>query len=218
MEKELGIFTIRRLFIEDMPVVKKYAGAYSRLFTSPLKEDNISNIFLQGAFWAVFDGEKAVAATYILPADSPCFVNTGARWNISELLGIPPDDCLICGYLWTEKDCAEVNFYNPLCRLWQTQADRRKKAVLVHFTPAHMDTEFEKLFYNGFELAGLRGLDNLVPHYIFTKPAGFYSRKTQACEDVKACPRTDTKTLSRLCEKGYRGFDMDVEKNILLRR
>ena len=50
MEKELGIFTIRRLFIEDMPVVKKYAGAYSRLFTSPLKEDNISNIFLQGAF------------------------------------------------------------------------------------------------------------------------------------------------------------------------
>ena len=42
--------------------------------------------------------------------------------------------------------------------------------------------------------------------------AGFYSRKTQACEDVKACPRTDTKTLSRLCEKGYRGFDMDVEK------
>ena len=70
----------------------------------------------------------------------------------------------------------------------------------------------------GFELVGLRGLDNLVPHYIFTKMAEYSWNNTKAFTDVKKCVCTDTRTISMLCEHGYKGFDMDVEKNILFGR
>ena len=62
------------------------------------------------------------------------------------------------------------------------------------------------------------GLDNLVPHYIFIRNDGFAAGKVEAYEDIKKCPVTDTKTLSMLCEKGYSGFDLDLEKNLLFRR
>ena len=218
MEKDYRTFTIRRLFIEDMPLVEKYSRFYSCLFFNPLSQQFIQHIFLEGAFWAVYDGEKPAAVTYILPADSHIFSELNARWNIADLLDAPVDDSLVCGYVWTDDSYRSTDFYSPLVRLWLMQADRKGKSRLIHFTPANLHTDFENLFYNSFDLAGLRGLDNLVPHYIFVRGADFAKRKTRVYEDVKTCPVSDTKTLSMLCEKGYRAFDMDMEKNLLFRR
>lgn len=218
MEMEYRTFVIRRLFIENMPIVEKYSHCYDSLFFNPLTSDFIENVFLEGAFWAVYDKDTAVAVTYVMPADSNCFSKLGIWWNLTDLLQAPIDDSLICGYLWTDDRYKDTDFYSPLTRLWLMQADRRQKAKLIHCTPANMAVNFEKLFYNGFELIGLRGLDNLVPHYIFIRNDGFTGGKVEAYEDVKKCPVTDTKTLSMLCEKGYRAFDIDMEKNLLLRR
>ena len=218
MEKEYRAFTIRRLFIEDMPLVEKYSRFYDQLFFNPLSQEFIQHIFLEGAFWAVFDGETPAAVTYVLPADSDSFCRMNARWNLADLLCASIDDSLVCGYLWTDKHYKDADFYSPMVRLWLMQASRKEKSKLIHFTPANMDADFEKLFYNGFDLVGLRGLDNLVPHYIFIRDTDFTARKIEVYEDVKTCPVSDTKTLSMLCEKGYRAFDIDMEKNLLFRR
>ena len=218
MEKEYRTFTIRRLFIEDMQIIEKYSRCYDTLFFNPLSSDFMQDILLDGAFWAVYDGDVPAAVTYILPADSSSFSQMNIRWNLTDLLEMTISDSIICGYVWSDDRYADTDFYSPLTRLWMMQADRRQKAKLIHCTPANMAVNFERLFYNGFDLAGLRGLDNLVPHYIFIRDADFAVRKIEMYEDVKKCPATDTKTLSMLCEKGYRGFDIDVEKNILFRR
>ena len=73
MEKDYRVFTIRRLFKEDMEQIKDYSRNYDNLYFNPLTDDYIWQVMLQGAFWAVYDGEKLSALTYILPADSPAF-------------------------------------------------------------------------------------------------------------------------------------------------
>lgn len=218
MEKEFRAFTIRRLFIEDMPLVERYSRVYDGLFFNPLSPQFIRHIFLQGAFWAVYDGDVPAAVTYILPADSSEFSKLNIKWNLTDLLNSPLDDCLVCGYLWMDEKYTATDFYSPIVGLWLSQAARREKSRLIYCIPVAMDTDFEKLFYNGFNLVGLRGLDNLVPHYIFIRQAEFAGRKVEAYEDVKNCPLSDTKGISMLCEKGYVAFDMDVEKNLLFRR
>ena len=88
----------------------------------------------------------------------------------------------------------------------------------MHYMPAHMYFDMENLLNSGFDIVGLRGLDNLVPHYIFTKMADYGTRDTKSFTDIVKCQQKDTKTISKLCEHGYKGFDMDVEKNILFGR
>ena len=218
MEKENRVYKIRRLFRQDMDLIQTYCHSYDFLYFNPFTEDYIWQILLQGAFWAVYENEKPVAVTYILPLDSPAFTSLDASWHFADLLACSAENTLLCGYVWADDTCTDTDFYSPLTRLWSMQAARRGRSLLVHYMPAHVDFCIGRLFQNGFELKGLRGLDNLVPHYIFSKPRFFKNRKTEPCQETVACPCTDTKQISALCEKGYAGFDMDVEKNILFRR
>ena len=218
MEKENTVFTIRRLFKEDMVLINRYCESFSHMYFNPLTEDYVWHILLQGAFWAVYQGAVPVAVTYVLPADSPAFASLDAAWHLQDLLDCSGENTLLCGYVWTDENCADVDFYSPLVRLWSVQGTRRGRSMLVHCMPADKNGDIGPLLYNGFGLRGLRGLDNLVPHYIFTKQAELNCRKTEIYHEIKTCPFSDTKTISQLCEKGYTGFDMDVEKNILFRR
>ena len=218
MEKDCTVFTIRRLFKEDMEKIKEYSSNFDFLHFNPLNEEYIWHILLEGAFWAVLDGQKVVSVTYLLPADSTAFTGLDAAWNITDLLDCSLENSLLCGYVHTYNDYLGRDIYTPLSNLWTVQAARRGRSQLIHCMPAHIDLDMENLLNAGFELAGLRGLDNLVPHYIFTKAVSFEKRKTQPGQQVEKCKITDTKTISMLCERGYRGFDMDVEKNILFRR
>ena len=128
------------------------------------------------------------------------------------------ENTLLCGYVHTDSSYADRDIYTALSNLWTVQAARRGRSQMIHFMPAHIDFDLERLLNAGFELVGLRGLDNLVPHYIFTKAVSFEKIKTQPGQQVEKCKIADTKTISMLCEHDYRGFDMDVEKNILFRR
>lgn len=218
MEKESQTFTIRRLFKEDMTAISSYTGRFDSLYFNPFTEDYVWQIMLGGAFWGVYHDEKPVALTYILPADSPAFCALDACWHFVDLLDCSLENSLLCGYLWAEEGYKDTDFYTPITKLWATQAARRGRQLLIHYMPAHTDFDMEKLIDSGFDLVGLRGLDNLVPHYIFTKQASLKHRDTESFRNIKTIPSTDTKTISMLCEKGYRGFDMDVEKNILFGR
>lgn len=218
MEKDYRVFTVRRLFKEDMKEIQQYGMFYNQLFFNPFTEDYIWQIMLQGAFWAVYDGKKNVALTYILPADSPAFDSLDASWHMKDLLGCSLENSLLCGYVWVAEEYRDRDFYSPIVKLWQQQAHRRGRQLLIHYMPFTLCYDMENLLHNGFDLVGLRGLDNLVPHLIFTKPAGFSIRDTDVYKEIKTVPSTDTKKVSMLCEKGYRGFDMDVEKNILFGR
>ena len=218
MEQDYRVFTIRRLFKEDGELIERYTNCFANLYFTPFTEDYIWQIFLQGAFWAVFEGEKLAALTYILPADSPAFSALDAYWHIEDLLGCSMENTLLCGYMWTDEKYSGTDFYAPVSKLWVQQAHRRNRQLLVHYMPAHMSFDMENLLNSGFDLVGLRGLDNLVPHYIFTKMADYGTRDTKSFTDIVKCQQKDTKTISKLCEHGYKGFDMDVEKNILFGR
>ena len=218
MEKGYRVFTIRRLFKQDMKCIQDYSHFYDNLYFNPLTEDYIWQIMLQGAFWAVCDGENICAVTYILPADSPAFSCLSAAWHIKDLLDYSLENTLLCGYLWTSKKYVETDFYTPAANLWVQQARRRNRQMLLHLMPAHLDFDMENLLNSGFGIVGLRGLDNLVPHYIFAKTSDYKLKDTKAYTDIQKCQFTDTRTISMLCEHKYKGFDMDVEKNILFGR
>ena len=215
MEKDCTVFTIRRLFKEDMEKIKEYSSSFDFLHFNPLTEEYIWHILLEGAFWAVYDGKKAVSVTYLLPADSTAFTQLNAAWNVTDLLDCSLENSLLCGYVHTDRDYAGRDIYTALSKLWTVQAARRGRSQMIHFMPAHINFDMEKLLNAGFELVGLRGLDNLVPHYIFAKYASFEKRNTNEYRDIKTVSSADTKTISMLCEKGYKGFDITVEKNIL---
>ena len=218
MEKDCTVFTIRRLFKEDMEKIKEYSSNFDFLHFNPLNEEYIWHIMLEGAVWAVFDGQKVVSVTYLLPADSTAFTQLNAAWNVIDLLDCSLENTLLCGYVHTDSSYADRDIYTALSNLWTVQAARRGRSQMIHFMPAHIDFDLERLLNAGFELVGLRGLDNLVPHYIFTKAVSFEKIKTQPGQQVEKCKITETKIISMLCEHNYRGFDMDVEKNILFRR
>lgn len=218
MEKDYRVFTIRRLFKEDMEQIKDYSHNYDNLYFNPLTDDYIWQVMLQGAFWAVYDGEKLSALTYVLPADSPAFACLDASWHMQDLLGCSMDNTLLCGYMWVAGGYTGTDFYTPLSKLWVQQAKRRNRQLLLHCMPTAVDFDMENLINSGFDLVGLRGLDNLVPHFIFTKGASYSHRDINFYKDIIKCPLANTKTISMLCEQGYKGFDMDVEKNILFGR
>lgn len=218
MEKENRVYKIRRLFRQDMDLIQTYCHSYDFLYFNPFTEDYIWQVLLQGAFWAVYENEKPVAVTYILPLDSPAFTSLDASWHFADLLACSAENTLLCGYVWADDTCADTDFYSPLTRLWSMQAARRGRSLLVHYMPAHVYFCIGRLLQNGFELKGLRGLDNLVPHYIFAKTASYNQRNINLYTDIEKCPQADTRKISMLCEHGYKGFDMDVEKNILFGR
>ena len=218
MEQDWRVFTIRRLFKEDMADIQQYGRYFSGLYFNPFCEEYIWQIMLEGAFWAVCHKENIVAITYVLPADSTAFTKLSASWHIVDLLDCSLENTLICGYLWVKDEYTETDFYSALTKLWLQQAERRGRQMMIHYMPAGMVFDMENLVYSGFDLVGLRGLDNLVPHYIFVKYASFERRNTNEYRDIKTVSSTDTKAISMLCEKGYKGFDITVEKNILFGR
>lgn len=218
MDSDYRVFMVRRMFMADLQLIEKVGEDFDILHFNPLKRDFIEKVMVQGSFWAVYDEDTVVAVNYIMPGDCAVFKEMTACWEISDLLGNNLSDCLICGYVWKNNEYKCKDMYGALCRLWTMQAKRLDKGVIVHYMPRSTDTDMEKLFYNGFELAGLRGLDNLVPHYIFTRPSEMKKRAVEIYRDIKSCRSTDTLNISKLCEKGYRGFDIDRQENLIFRR
>ena len=209
------VFTLRRLLKEDMPLAQKAFSDFDFLHYNPARRQNMEHILLEGQLWGAFCGERLVGCTGLMPADSRFFRHSTACWEITDLLGVDMADCMTAGYVWQEKDCEKSGLYGAFCRLWLIQAERCAKSMVVHYSPRHIYTDMERLFCAGWRLKGLRGLDKLVPHYIFVKKTEFTIREIKIPRDRKICPLSDTKQLSALCEQGWAAVSLDKEQNLL---
>lgn len=205
---------IRRLFRQEMQIALDCYRHFDFLHYNPVNRDSARQIMALGEFWGIFDGEKAVGCTYMVPSAAPFFSGSLAAWEIEDLLGIKPGEYTVCGFMWVEDGYDPAQFYCAAAKLWTARTEETQGGVPVCCVPAHLPVPFDSFFGRGFELAGLRGLDNLVPNYIFVKER----EKNKNESPVTACPRRDTKAVSAACEHGYRGFGTDEKNNILFRR
>ena len=217
MEKDYKVYTIRRLFKEDIPLIEKCYSRYDFLHFNPLNTEYIEQTLLSGSFWGVFCTGQITALAYIQPAEKLPFSALNAAWEITDMLNCNLADYLLRGYIWTDKSCTQQELYSAFAKLWTIQAAHMGKKNILHYLPAHTEIDFRRLFRNGFLLAGLRGLDNIVPHYIFTAPAQL-KKEPVKYRHTKTCPLSDTMTISMLCEHGYTGFGTDRQNNLLLGR
>ena len=218
MEKDYRVYTIRRLFKEHLPVIIQCCSSFDFLHFNPLDMDYMEKTLLTGEIWGVFNGDEIIALTYMQQADIPPFASLNAAWEIADLLDCDLADSFLCGYLWTDGSCETGRLYSALTKLWALQAVHYGRQNIIHYMPAHIDVDFPRLFANGFRLVGLRGLDNIVPHWIFTRQAQIKTEDSKKYTDIKSCRLSDTITISMLCEHGYKGYAADRQKNLLFRR
>ncbi len=215
MENDYKLFEVHRMFKEDKKLIKNCYSEYDFLHYNPVNDEFLDRIFIDGSFWGIFEGEKVAALSYMLLPQSKLFSNLTASWEIKDLLNSNLDDYIISGYVWKSKKYENKSCYVALSKLWEIWRIKKKKKGIIHYMPAHIKVDFESLFNENFELIGLRGLDKLVPHYIFVK--NIYDEKL-SIEKTLECPLSDTKEISKLCEHGYRGYEITAGQNILFRR
>jgi len=213
MNDRYRVFNVRRLFMDDIDKAVECYKCYDFLHLNPVDRQFLTHVMLCGQLWAVFDGEKMVGCSYMLPAQCKAFAQLNAAWEISDLLDDDLTDYLVCGYIWADESMKNKNIYSALCRLWHAVAPDMNKSMLLHYTPAHTWLSMPELLHSGMKLVGLRGLDKLVPHYIFTGTVGKFTM-TENKSDTKYCHLSDTKMLSRLCEHGWHGVDIS-DDNII---
>lgn len=208
-------FTIRRLFKNDTPLIEKAFSHFDFLHYNPMNSRNILPVLVCGQLWGAFDGDVMVGCTWLVPADSRFFTDSTAFWEISDLVNNDLSDYMVAGYVWQNDDYSDYPIYSAFCRLWVMQAAKLGKTMVVHYSPRHINTDMGRLFENGWQLKGLRGLDKLVPHFIFVKKAEFTNKEIQIPRNTKNCPLSDTKQLSKMCEQGWTAVSLDKEQNLL---
>lgn len=217
MKNDYKLFKVHRLFKEDKKLIKNCYSEYDFLHYNPVNDKFLDRIFIDGSFWGIFDEEKVAALSYMMLPRSKVFSNLTASWEIKDLLNSDLEDYIICGYIWKNKDYEDRSCYAALSKLWEIWRIRKRKKGIIHYMPAHVNVDFNSLFKEGFELIGLRGFDKLVPHYIFVKDISDDKQNINV-EKTLECPLSDTKEISKLCEHGYRGYEITAEENILFRR
>lgn len=208
-------FTVRRLCRNHIPMAQKAFSDFDFLHYNPANSENMMDIMLQGQIWAAFDGDIMAGCTWLLPADSSLFLKSDTGWEISDLLETDLSDFAAAGYVWMAEGYENSGIYRAFCKLWVMQASKMGKNMVVHCSPRHINTDMGRLFENGWYLRGLRGLDRLVPHFIFVKKAEFTNTEPEIPRNIKKCPLSDTKQLSRLCEQGWLAVRLDKEANLL---
>ena len=212
---ENRIFTVRRLLKEDSRLAEKAFSAFDFLHYNPVCGKKIMNIMVCGQIWGAFDGAKMIGCTWFVPADSTFLQGTDMLWEINDLIEINAGTCMIAGYVWQDESYADTAVYAAFSRLWTVQSEKLGKTMVVHCSPRHINTDMKRLFSDRWQLRGLRGLDKLVPHFIFTKETEFTKEETEIPRERKNCPLSDTKQLSMLCEHGWVAVNIDKEQNLL---
>lgn len=213
-EKQRQVFRIRKLQKKDEEEIMKCYREFDNLHFNPIHEDFIGEILIYGQFWGVFHKEQLVACTFLLPAKQAEFQKLNAYWEVCDLLNDSLEDYMLRGYVWRKKEYQTSEIYSAICKLWNIQTAKSHKYKLLYCIPSHVWFSMQRLFEEGFLLIGLRGLDNLVPHYIFTKDVALKQSSDQNRNIVK-CRMSDTKTISKLCEHKYKGFNIGSDKNIM---
>ena len=208
-------YTVRRVFAEELEKIEKMYTQFDFLHFNPYKRDFLEEILLCGQIWAAYDGDDMAACSCIFPGDMAGWCSTAAKWNAEELLDIQGINYAVAGYTACKEKIAEGEITALFCRLWQSVALKRNIEKVLYLHTAHIHTDMGQILSAGFRLAGLRGLDRLVPHYIFIRETNVKNHPEEKATEIKKCPPADTKEISRLCEQGFYGYDTDAEGNII---
>ena len=208
-------FTVRRVFTEELERIVQLYSSYNRFHCNIYRETFIKQVMLCGQVWAAYDGDIMAGCCCLFPGDMEMFAHTAAAWNIQEMTGIQEGKYLVLGYLAVKEGYSQKDFFPPFALLRRTAGYHRGKEQVLYLSIAHIHNHMGQTMKAGFRLAGLRGLDSLVPHYIFIAPTEMKNQRPAENQVVTKCPYTDTKEVSRLCEDGFEGYDIDSENNIL---
>lgn len=223
---------IRRLFKSDTENIISCYSRYSELYHNPVNREFLENVFICGEIWGAYLGDMLIGCCYYFPADSSFFGKTEFFGILKDI--IPSiESHYFMGYVGIKYDkvCrdnhssgnmpTENGLYQTFVNIAQMQAFRRGYKYILHTSPVKLNLPFEVFFVLGCTLVKMRGLENLVVHYIFTKAVMgeeniYESDANTVCE--KVCIG-NTKKISALLESGYCGVDYsDKDKLLYLRR
>ena len=218
---------MRRLFKQDTESIINCYKKYDRLYYNPVNEEFIYNVLLYGEIWGAFYNSKLIACCYFFPLGSDFFKNSATLSSLSDFIP-EPSQYMYMGYIGTDfkkleneekqffnKELSASNgLYSAFLNIVHMQTFRSGLKYILHCMPVKMCCSTEPLFSSGYSLIKLRGLDNLVVHYIFAKAVFpceniYYTDKDSPCETANA---KDTKTVSALLESGYCCVDIINEK------
>lgn len=218
---------IRRLFKQDTADILSCYEEYNTLFHNPVSAEYLENIFLCGEIWGAYLGGSIIGCCYYFPMDSGFFRNTAFGSALADFT-----DCTgkyyFMGYMGIKhkniscgSNCSNVptesGLYQAFSNVAQMQAFRRGLKYIMHACPVKKSRCAETLFCCGYSLIKIRGLENLVVHYIYVKPVfneeNIYGTDFNS-EPLKVC-LSDTKKVSALLENGYCGVDYSKAENLL---
>jgi len=219
---------MRRLFKQDTDTVINCYKKYDRLYYNPVNEEFISDVLLYGELWGAFCQGKIIACCYFFPLDSDFFK---AHHTFSALTDFieQPSKYMYMGYIgtdfkglndedkkfFTDELCASNGLYTAFLNVVHMQTFRMGLKYILHSIPLKMCCGMEPLFSAGYTMIKLRGLDNLVVHYIFAKAV--FPCENIYCTDADSTAETvkikDTKAISALLESGYYCVDIIKEKS-----
>ena len=202
---------------------------YKNLYYTPVCPDFVENVFLCGEIWGAYLNNNIVACCYYFPLNSSFFATSDFCTALK--LFIPnAEKYYFMGYVGmkkelvsTDRNCRDMptadGLWQAFANVAQMQAFRRGLKYTVHCAAVKVGCPLETVFTAGYRLIKMRGLGNLVVHYIFAKAV-------VADEDIYETDRTnppvtadisDTKKVSALLESGYCGVDFDNKSLYLCR-
>ncbi len=219
---------IRRLFKQDLEDILSCYEEYKSLYHNPINTNFIENIFLYGEIWGAYLKNNIIGCCYYFPMDSEFFrtsafckamedfIDCTEKYFYMGYVGIKYDTISPCNAEC--PDCpTESGLYQAFMNIAQMQAFRRGFRYIVHASPVKLKPCTETFFTSGYRLIKMRGLENLVVHYIFVKPV--FNEENIYETDRSTSPRKilleNTKKVSALLENGYCGVDYSKNDNIM---
>lgn len=200
--------TVRRLFKQDVDIIMESYKEFDELHFNPVTPVFICKVLLAGEFWGIFDKDRMIACTWLFDAEKTLFQDFDAHWQINDALNKNLQTYLVCGYVWCHPHYQSLGVYQVFSRLWCLQGAKIGKNHLLHYTPVKTWCDLQALFNDEFCLVAMRGLDNLVVHYIFTKTITFQYGLRPPTEKATIVALNNTKEITKLLEQGWFAFQL----------
>ena len=219
---------MRRLFKQDLNAITECYKKYDKLFYNPISDEFLKNVMLCGEIWGAFKDDNLISCCYFFPLESQFFQNQNTFSLLTDFIA-QPSQYVYMGYVGTNFDSMsddEKQFfteeldkchglYTAFLNIVEMQTFRRGLKYILHSVPVKMRCGLSPLFAADYKMIKLRGLDNLVVHYIFAKSVFPNEGIYLIDEDTSAVNvnLSETKTVSALLENGYCCVNLIKEQN-----
>lgn len=198
---------VRRLLKQDINIIIDYYKVFDKLFYNPVSPVFVNEVLVYGEIWGAFVGEKIIGCCYYFNANSDFFKGYNTYTLLKDFIENMKDYYYI-GYCHILDEFIDSGLYAVMLNIGEKLAYRHNKNKLLYTLPLNMSEALTKVFKNDFRLIQLRGLDNLVTHYIFEKAIPFKNNKYAITNDDVLVSINNSKILSKQLEHGYCGVTL----------